>query len=99
MALAESCDSGSTGTLDDGNGVFGLCAPVFFLLGKYAACVARHENHRMLRPSASFLLLGALIFSLTVITSVATWAGFPNIDGRVARIWVVVLALVGVKQA
>ena len=77
--------------------LFGLCALVFFLLGKYAAGVARHENHRMLRPSASFLLLGALIFSLTVITSVATWAGFPNIDGRVAHIWVVVLALVGVE--
>src|SRR5437899_3642084 len=36
--------------------LFALFALILFLLGKFSSTIARLENHRLLRPSASYLL-------------------------------------------
>src|SRR5437867_6441393 len=41
--------------------MFGLFALVLFLLGKFSTTIARLQDHRLLRPSASYLLLGAYL--------------------------------------
>jgi modulator of FtsH protease HflK len=65
----------------------------FFLLGKYSAGVARLENQRLLRPAASFLLLGAVIFILTAIVEAVIWFGYAKSDAIVARVLTVFLGL------
>ena len=41
--------------------LYGLIALVYFQFGRYLAVLARLENQRLLRPSATYLLLGALL--------------------------------------
>jgi regulator of protease activity HflC (stomatin/prohibitin superfamily) len=60
-------------------GLMGLFALVLFLIGKYSAGLARLENQRLLRPSASYLLLAAYLCALIVLELVAFQAG-ANID-------------------
>ncbi len=47
--------------------MFGLFALLLFLLGKFSATMARLEEHRLLRPSASYLLLGAYLCFLVAL--------------------------------
>ena len=80
-----------------GMALFGLFALIFFLLGKYAAGIARHEEHRLVRPAASYLLLGAMLFALTDVTLAVAWFGYPRMDLYVARGLVVLLALAAIE--
>src|ERR1041385_436371 len=41
--------------------MLGAGALVLFLLGKFSSTIARLENHRLLRPSAAYSLLGAYL--------------------------------------
>ena len=77
--------------------VFGLFALVFFQFGKYGAVLARLERQRLLRPSASYLLLGSVLSVLAAGVEVAGWAGYPAVDAIVARILTVVLGFVAVE--
>src|SRR6185503_6611101 len=47
--------------------LFALCALVLFLIGKFSATIARLENHRLLRPGASFVLLNAYVCAAVAI--------------------------------
>lgn len=76
------------------NGIFAL---IFFQFGKYSAVLARLESQRLLRPSASYLLLGAMLTFFTALVEVAGWAGYPVADVIVGRILVVFLALVALE--
>ena len=80
-----------------GMSLFGLFALIVFLLGKYAAGIARHEEHRLVRPAASYLLLVATLFAVTDVTLAVAWFGYPKIDLYVARGLVVLLALVAIE--
>ena len=80
-----------------GMALFGLFALIFFLLGKYSAGIARHEGHRLVRPAASYLLLGSMLFALTVVTLAVTWFGYPRIDGYVAHALAALLGLAAVE--
>ena len=80
-----------------GMALFGLFALIFFLLGKYAAGIARHEEHRLVRPAASYLLLGAMLFAVTDVTLAVAWFGYPQIDLYVARGLVVLLSLAAIE--
>lgn len=80
-----------------GMALFGLFALILFLLGKYAAGIARHETHRLVRPAASYLLLGAMLFALTDVTLAIAWFGYPRMDLYVARGLVVLLALAAIE--
>ncbi len=77
---------------------FGMLALFGFLLGKYAAGLARTESHRLLRPSASYLLLGALLSTLAITTEAVAWLGYGRVDALVARSLVVLLGLVALEN-
>lgn len=78
-------------------GLLGLFALVLFLIGKYAAGLARLENQRLLQPGASHLLLGAYLCGLVVAELVAFEAGF-NFDRPIARALCVVLGLLAAEM-
>jgi hypothetical protein len=73
--------------------LFGLFALVLFLLGKYSAGIARLEGQRLLRPGASYLLLGAYLCFVVVASVAAVEAGFSRVDLYAARVLCVLLAL------
>jgi regulator of protease activity HflC (stomatin/prohibitin superfamily) len=77
--------------------LFALFALILFLLGKFAATVARLENHRLLRPGASWLLLSAYLCFLVALGIVGVETGFGRTDLYVARGLCVLLALVALE--
>lgn len=78
---------------------FSLQALLFFVLGKYAAGLARHEGHRLARPPASYLLLGAMLSALVAGAAAANYFNVPRADLWIARGLVALLALVAVETA
>lgn len=77
--------------------LFGLFALVFFQVGKYSAVLARIERQRLLRPQASYLLLGALLNFVGTLVEASGWAGYPKVDVITARALAVVLGLVAAE--
>ena len=77
--------------------LFGLLALVLFLLGRFSATIARLEDHRLLRPSASYLLLGAYLCAVTAGGIAAVKAEYPRIDFYVAQVLCGLLAVVAVE--
>ena len=77
--------------------LFALLALVLFLLGKFSATIARLEDHRLLRPGASYLLLGAYLCAFVALGIVGVEAGYPRVDFYVAHVLCGLLALVGVE--
>jgi regulator of protease activity HflC (stomatin/prohibitin superfamily)/drug/metabolite transporter superfamily protein YnfA len=64
--------------------LFGIFALLLFLLGRFSVTIARLENHRLLRPGASFLLAGAYLCALTALGIAGVEAKFPQADFWVA---------------
>jgi regulator of protease activity HflC (stomatin/prohibitin superfamily) len=77
--------------------LFGIFALLLFLLGRFSVTIARLEDHRLLRPSASFLLLGAYVCFVTALGIAGVRVGFPNADAYVARALAVLLGLMAVE--
>lgn len=71
---------------------------VFFLslliLGIFSATIARLEHHRLLRPSASWILLGGYLCLVIAAGLFGVWSGFAKADFYVARGLCVLLGLV-----
>jgi regulator of protease activity HflC (stomatin/prohibitin superfamily) len=78
--------------------VFGVIALSCFQFGKYASVLARIENARLLRPAASYLLLGAVLSVIAVVAEIAGWSGYPKADAVTARVIAVLLGLVAVEN-
>lgn len=75
--------------------IFGLFALLLFLFGKYSASLARLEKQRLLRPTASYLLLSAYLCALTALAiGLVTWGNIDKADAIAARIFVVLLGLI-----
>lgn len=74
--------------------LLGMLALILFLLGRFSTTIARLENHRLLRPSASYLLWGAYLCALAALGVAGVKAEFPRTDLYVARALVVILGLV-----
>jgi regulator of protease activity HflC (stomatin/prohibitin superfamily) len=79
--------------------MFALFALVLFLLGKFSTTMARLENHRLLRPGASYLLLAAYICFAVTLGVVGTQVGFKQTDLYVAYGLCVLLGLVALETA
>lgn len=77
--------------------LFGIFALLLFLIGRFSVTMARLEDHRLLRPSASFLLLGAYVCFVTALGIAGVRVGFPNADAYVARVLAVLLGLMAVE--
>ncbi|MFM2296058.1 MAG: Modulator of FtsH protease HflK [Verrucomicrobiota bacterium] len=78
-------------------GLFGLCFLALFLLGKYAAGIAKIENLRLIRPSAGWLLLGAYVCFLVAAGIAAEEAGVKRVDFQLARGLAVLLAMLAAE--
>ena len=77
--------------------LFGLFALILFLLGRFSATIARLENHRLLRPGASYLLLGAYLCFITALAIAGIKAEFPKADLYAARGLCVLLGLIALE--
>jgi HflK protein len=76
--------------------IFGLFALILFLFGKYSATLARLEKQRLLRPTASYLLLSAYLCAFVALAiGLVTWGGIAKADLYAARIFVILLGLIG----
>jgi regulator of protease activity HflC (stomatin/prohibitin superfamily) len=77
--------------------LFAIFALLLFLLGRFSVTIARIKNHPLLRPSASFLLLGAYICFITALGIAGIKAEFPKADLFVARALCVLLGLMAAE--
>ena len=77
--------------------LFGLLALILFLIGRFSATIARLENNRLLRPSASYMLLGAYLCFFCAAAMAGLKSEFPKTDFYVARGFIVVLGLVAAE--
>jgi len=78
--------------------LFAIFALLLFLIGRFSVTIARLENHRLLRPSASFLLAGAYVCALTSLAIAGVEAKFPRADFWVARGLCGLLALMALEN-
>src|SRR6266404_2299868 len=77
--------------------LFSVFALVLFLLGRFSATIARLENHRLLRPGASYLLLGAYLCAAVAIGLILVWGKFERADFYVAHVLCGLLGLMAVE--
>ena len=78
--------------------MFGIIALVLFLLGRFSVTIARLENHRLLRPGASFLLAGAYLCFATGLGVAGADAGFSSLDLWIARVLSALLGLMAAEM-
>ena len=78
--------------------LFGIFALLLFLLGRFSVTIARLENHRLLRPGASFLLAGAYVCFFTALGIAGVKAGFPKADFWLTRALCVLLGLMAAEM-
>jgi regulator of protease activity HflC (stomatin/prohibitin superfamily) len=78
--------------------LFAIFALLLFLLGRFSVTIARLENHRLLRPGASFLLAGAYVCALAALGIAGVEAKYPKADLWVARGLCVLLGLMAVEN-
>ena len=80
-----------------GSALFGVFFLILFLLGRFSATIARLENHRLLRPGASYVLANAFLCLAVSLGMVGVWAGFPKADLYVAYVLCGLLGLVALE--
>ncbi len=78
--------------------LFAIFALLLFLFGRFSVTMARLENHRLLRPGASFLLAGAYVCAFTALGIAGVEAKYPAADLWVARGLCVLLGLMAVEN-
>jgi modulator of FtsH protease HflK len=78
--------------------LFAIFALLLFLLGRFSVTIARLENHRLLRPGASFLLAGAYVCFFTALATAGVKTEFPRADFWIARGFCVLLGLMAVEM-
>ena len=69
----------------------GLFLIILFLMGKYSAGLSRMNDQELLRPSASYMLLGAVVSTSVLISQTATYFGYSGWDRGVT--WVVFIII------
>ena len=78
--------------------LFAIFALLLFLIGRFSVTIARLENHRLLRPGASFLLAGAYVCALTALAIAGVELKSPRADFWIARGLCVLLGLMAVEN-
>jgi len=76
---------------------FALTALILFLLGRFSVTIARLENHRLLRPGASYLLLSAYLCATAAVAIATVKTEFPYLDTYAARVLCLLLGLMAVE--
>ena len=62
-------------------------------MGKYSAGLSRMNDQELLRPSASYMLLGAVVSTSVLISQTATYFGYPGWDRGVTWIVFIIIAI------
>jgi regulator of protease activity HflC (stomatin/prohibitin superfamily) len=78
--------------------LFAIFALLLFLFGRFSVTIARLENHRLLRPGASFLLGGAYVCALVALGIVGVQAKYPDAELWAARSLCVLLGLMAAEN-
>jgi regulator of protease activity HflC (stomatin/prohibitin superfamily) len=78
--------------------LFGALFLAQFILGKYAANLARIEKSRLLRPAAGYLMMGAYLCLAVSAGIILTLAGFLKADHYLAFGLVALLGLVAAEN-
>ncbi|HZL41828.1 MAG TPA: hypothetical protein VFD66_00950, partial [Verrucomicrobiae bacterium] len=73
--------------------LFGLFFLMLFILGRFSSVLARLQDHRLLRPGASWVLLSAYLCLAVALGLVGVWSGLPRMDFYVARVLCALLGL------
>jgi len=76
---------------------FSIFALLLFLVGRFSVTMARLENHRLLRPGASFLLAGAYVCFVTALGIAGVKTELPRLDAWLACALCVLLGLMAVE--
>lgn len=77
--------------------LYALFALILFLLGKYAAGIARLEHQPLLRPGAGYLMLGSVACFVVSAVEASVWFKAPRVDVYVAYVFLGVLLLVAIE--
>ena len=77
--------------------LYATFALILFLLGKYSAGIARLEGQRLLRPAASYMLLGAYFTFIVTLSIAFSYGGYLAVDLYAARALGIVLALTALE--
>ena len=80
-----------------GLALFAIFSLLLFLIGRFSVTIARLENERLLRPSASFLLAGAYLCFLAALGIAGFKADLPRADFFLARALCVLLGLMAAE--
>ncbi len=77
--------------------LYAIMSLLLFLIGRFSVTISRLENHRLLRPSSSFLLAGAFVTMFTALGIAGVEGKFLQADVWVARGLCVLLGLMAVE--
>ena len=69
-----------------------LFVVVLFLMGKYSAGLARMDGQELLRPGASYMLLGSVLGTAIVLSETASYFGYPLWDKWIT--WLVLAIII-----
>lgn len=78
--------------------IFGMLSLLLFLLGQYSTRLARLENHRLLQPGSTYVLLGSYLFAAVVAALAAAQSGFAGTDLILARVFTLLLGLLALEN-
>jgi regulator of protease activity HflC (stomatin/prohibitin superfamily) len=77
--------------------LYAIFALLLFLIGRFSVTIARLEDHRLLRPGASFLLAGAYACFFTALAIAGVKTQFPQADVWLGRIFCILLAVMAAE--
>ena len=78
--------------------LFAIFALLLFLVGRFSVTIARLENHRLLRPGASFLLAGAYVCAFIALGIAGIVAKISAADLWAARALCILLGLMAAEM-
>ena len=77
--------------------LFGIFALLLFLIGRFSVTMARLQDHRLLRPGASFMLAGAYACFFTALAITGVKTQFPRADVWMGRVFCILLGLMAIE--
>jgi modulator of FtsH protease HflK len=77
--------------------LYAIFALLLFLIGRFSVTMARLEDHRLLRPGASFILAGAYVCFFTALAIAAVKTQSPRADVWLAYAFCILLGLMAVE--
>lgn len=77
--------------------LFAIFALILFLIGRFSVTMARLEDHRLLRPGASFILASAYVCFFTALAMAGVKTQFPHADVWVGRAFSILLGIMAVE--